>query len=151
MTIFLDIDGVLNKQSDWIKPFTINQACLNVFIQLVKELKKRYKEVDIVLTSTWRNSLAKNSNNELVSGKTNILDETFKKNGLSIYGTTPVSNKTRQEEIEYYIRRNNITHFITIDDDLSLFTNPIAVNLYLTDYTTGLTSKDIKKILKLCK
>ena len=151
MTIFLDIDGVLNTQSDWRKPFTINPNCLKAFIQLVKEIEKKHGKVEIILTSTWRNSLAKNNNNELVSGKTNILEETFKKNGLKIHGTTPVSNKTRQEEIEYYIRRNNITHFITIDDDLSLFTNPITVNLYLTDYTTGLTSKDIKKILKLCK
>lgn len=48
---------------------------------------------------------------------------------LKIYDKTSRSQKSRQEEIEYYIKRNN-------------------VNLYCPNYLTGLTKKDLKNIRK---
>ena len=61
------------------------------------------------------------------------------------------SGKSRQDEIEYYIRRNGINDYIILDDDKSLYTDISKVNIYITDYITGLTDKDTKKVLKQVK
>ena len=62
-----------------------------------------------------------------------------------------VNGKSRQDEIEYYIRRNGINDYIILDDDKSLYMDISKVNIYITDYLTGLTDKDIKKVLKQIK
>ncbi len=82
---------------------------------------------------------------------TGSLFEDFTKLGIKIEGATPVSNKIRQEEIEYYIRRNGVAEYLILDDDERLFPRPKDVHLYLTDYMTGLTAGDVKKILRMKK
>lgn len=127
--IFLDIDGVLNKESDWKKGlYYINKECLNNFLIYLNKIKN-YK---VVLISTWRNG-----------DGIKVLEKYF-----PIYDKTPNSNKDRQAEVEYYIKRNNITKYIIIDDDVSLYHTPERVNIYIPDYKTGLTINDIKKLLK---
>lgn len=55
LCIFLDIDGVLNKKSDWTNKFTFNETCLNNFVKLLTDLKEQYNcLLKIILTSTWR-------------------------------------------------------------------------------------------------
>ena len=41
--------------------------------------------------------------------------------------------------------------YIVLDDDESLFPNPERINLYLTNYKTGITEPEIKKLKKICK
>ena len=43
MFIFLDIDGVLNKESDWSKPFSLNSDCIRRFCE-------KYREARIILS-----------------------------------------------------------------------------------------------------
>lgn len=50
--------------------------------------------------------------------------ESFAEYNLIIEDLTHDSNKTRQEEIEYYIRRHSISSYIVLDDDESLFPYP---------------------------
>ena len=38
MFYFLDVDGVLNRESDWRIPFTVNEECLKNFVMLGKSL-----------------------------------------------------------------------------------------------------------------
>ena len=38
MFIFLDIDGVLNKESDWSKPFSLNSDCIRRFVKNIEKL-----------------------------------------------------------------------------------------------------------------
>ena len=77
--------------------------------------------------------------------------EVFDEMGIHIEGATPISNKSRQEEIEYYIKRNGIKEYLVLDDDESLFPRTADINLYLTDYRKGLTEHDVNKILKRMK
>lgn len=147
--IFLDIDGVLNCKADWNKPYTINNKCLDNFVKLCKDLSKKYGVVKIVLTSSWKEGFdIKGNNSPQITG---LLHK------LNIYGlvildkTMSVSGKSRQDEIEYYIRRNGINDYIILDDDKSLYTDISKVNIYITDYLTGLTDKDTKKVLKQVK
>ena len=54
LTIFLDVDGVLNKESDWINPFALNDSCIKIFNELWQELSKHYIP-QLVLINTQNN------------------------------------------------------------------------------------------------
>lgn len=129
-TLFLDIDGVLNKESDWNKGlYTLNNECIKNFIEYLGKLQN----YQIVLISTWRNG---DGINKL-------------KSYFSIYDSTPNGgNKGRQREIEYYIKRHNIKDYIIIDDDISLYYAPEKINIYIPNYKTGLQKQDVKLLLK---
>ena len=119
-----------------------------MFAQLVRRLEKR-EPVEIVLSSTWRAGLAKDSDGTLRTGTGDILVKALQDHGLKISDVTPFSDRTRQEEILYYVRRHGITEFLTLDDDDSLFQDPQAVHLHLVDYRLGLTKKDVRRILQV--
>ena len=56
MYIFLDVDGVLNTETDWArKVYSLNKSCVDAFCRLVKSIPNPR----IVLSSTWRNGLAR--------------------------------------------------------------------------------------------
>lgn len=142
MIIFLDVDGVLNKESDWRKPFALDMSCVKALSELTSRLK-----ASVVLTSTWRAGASSDGNN---SPQYDHLISTLSDNGITVSGNTPVTvNKTREEEIDYYIRRNQVTEYLVIDDDPQLFNG--GLRLYLTDYKTGLTKADIPRIIKMLK
>lgn len=147
MVVFLDVDGVLNRKADWTRPFSLNPSCVQAFAQLVRKLEK-HGTVEIVLSSTWRAGLAKGSDGSLRTGTGDILGKALQNHGLKVSDATPFSNRTRQEEILYYVRRHGITEFLTLDDDDSLFQDPQAAHLYLVDYHLGLTKKDVRRILQ---
>lgn len=142
MYYFLDVDGVLNRQSDWRKPFTVNRECVRNFRKLIDNDDNPH----IILSSTWRQGF---TNTGLTSPRADNLTEIFHDFGIEIEGVTPVSNKTRQEEIEYYIRRNGVSEYIVLDDDESLFPRPDKINLFLTDFKMGLTEADVETVLKM--
>lgn len=60
MYIFLDIDGVLNKQADWKKPYSLNPQNIKAFGDAFAEMRPI-----IILISTWKNGfiLSGNSSN----------------------------------------------------------------------------------------
>lgn len=136
MQIFFDIDGVLNKESDWKRPFTINDECVAAFSAFVKKLQDK-GQVRLITISTWRqgDAIAK-------------VNTALQQHGLSIYGETPQSDKGRQAEIEYYRRRNPDIGYIIIDDDPSLYDSIEEINLYIPDYRAGFTTKDTNKAVK---
>ncbi len=147
MTIFFDVDGVLNTKNDWQYKYVINPACIKAFAELVHTLSKTMP-VQLIICSTWRAGISKNNED---SKQMQNLQKALSEYNLKISGSTPVSNKGRQAEIEYFIRRNNIQEYIVIDDDPSLFEKPESLMLYIPDYHTGLTKADIKLIIKMLK
>lgn len=56
MYIFLDIDGVLNTTSDWKELYILNKKNIQAFATFVK----KYNNVKIILTSSWRTGWNKN-------------------------------------------------------------------------------------------
>ena len=143
MHIFLDIDGVLNSKKDWKNKYTFNSDCLHIFDLLLQKLKKKYENIYIVLSSSWRLG----ANEETLKPLLDVLD----KNNIQIVGYTPKSNKTRQEEILYYIKRNKIEKYIILDDDQELFPDKNTINIYFVNYLTGLIKNDIKEIINIIK
>lgn len=144
MYYFLDVDGVLNKESDWRRPFTVNQICVKHFKRLIRS----DRDAHIILSSTWRQGF---TGTGAESPGSDSVARVFEENGIHIEGVTPASGKSRQEEIEYYIRRHGVSDYLVLDDDESLFPRPADIHLYLTDYRTGLTNQDVNRILKRIK
>ena len=142
--IFLDVDGVLNKESDWKVKYVIDKACVQNLAQLCRALEGTYQHVYIILCSTWRAGVSRTGESIQISE----LKKVLKENGLEISGTTPVSDKGRQAEVEYFIQRNGVEDYLVIDDDESMFYNPDKINLYAPNYKTGLTKKDVDQIVK---
>ena len=149
--IFFDVDGVLNSESDWKKSkFSINKNCMENFSSFINILKKRDKTPHLVICSTWRQGM--NNFNDKAENSKSLIDEIFSRYNLKIEDATPITaNKSRQDEIEWYIKKHNITSYIVIDDDPKLYPNQRNINLYIPDYHTGLTKKDIKRIIKQLK
>lgn len=147
MTIFFDVDGVLNCEADWQRPFTINKRCVRAFAHIVEKLQKR-ELVQLVIISTWRAGIGKEDDSPQMKNLKDCLAEY----SLTIVGSTPDSaGKTREEEIKYYIRRNNVKRYLILDDDESLYDGPKKIPLYIVNYKTGLTEADVKPVLKTTK
>ena len=84
MYIFLDVDGVLNKESDWNRPFTLNSSCVNNFILLLKDIK----DAKIILSSSWRNGIARDGS---VAKHVSELMEVLKEAGITTLDKTAIS------------------------------------------------------------
>ena len=146
MYIFLDIDGVLNKEIEWKKMFSLNNECIEAFSDFVKSIKD--ENCRIILSSSWRTGYSNVGNNApyIIELQKRLSDY-----GLQISGKTPVlDNGTREDEVKQYIERYNIKEndYLIIDDDASLYTNKCK-KLYLVNSKTGFTKKDMKKIMKI--
>ena len=153
--LFLDVDGVLNKESDWKTPFSLDRSCVKALADFAAKTKW---ECRIVLISTWRAGVGRSasgyqreSTEPYPSGNSRQYDRlcrVLEEYGLSIYDTTPISDKGRQAEVEFYIRRHQVEDYIVIDDDLSMYDEPGRLVFYAPDYRTGFTREDVKKALK---
>ncbi len=142
--IFLDVDGVLNCKADWNNKFFLRESCLSAFGECVRRLERQY-DVRVVLSSTWRAGKSVTGDTDAVQYQN--LCEKLLLYGVKIHATTPVSDKGRQAEIEYYIKRNNVENYIVIDDDPELFSDLSHLNFFQPNYRTGLTEKDVKTII----
>ena len=131
--IFLDIDGVLNQ----LQPYKIDKICIAALKQLIKSLSAK-----VVLSSSWR--LGYSSIYDKCTPQIKMLLDYFPK-GTIIGVTKQLSS--RDEEIRDYIDKYNVDSYIILDDDKSEFKRPIE-GLYIVNHKTGLTDKDVRKILK---
>ena len=144
MYIFLDIDGVLNKQCDWKKPFTLNDECCYWFNALVSELH----DVKIVLSSTWRNGIARDGSR---AAHIDDLLAKLEEAGISTIDKTATSTDGfRNKEIEYYLRKHPADSYIILDDEESIFEKgKNTSNLYMTDSRMGFSELDYKRLKKI--
>jgi hypothetical protein len=137
--IFLDIDGVLNTESDWKHMYSLNQDCIKAFANAVKKCG----EVRIVLSSTWRTGFA--YNRECLPHIKN-LQQQLQKYELSIYGKTPMlPSGNREDEILEYIDMYEVKQYVIIDDDASLFSKDCKQLLQI-DARKGFTEKNGKQM-----
>ncbi len=134
MTIFLDIDGVMNVIPTFEHlPFTPES------IEVLNRMTN-YLEADIVISSSWR-----------LLRTVSELQELMKERGV----TGNVSGKTsrsqtgqRGEEILDYVVEHGIRHFIVLDDEISDMALVMA-HVHQTNYRKGLTLQEIPAILEL--
>ena len=134
LTIFLDIDGVLNTPSEYGK--RINKNNVDVLNKLITRLEEKY-DTQIVVSSSWR----------LSSGINKIIRDA----GVTarLKGVTE-NLGDRSKEINAYISKNRLEpeNCLVLDDEKDIVKNVIC-KYYITNYKTGVVEGDIKKILKL--
>ena len=134
LTIFLDIDGVLNTPSEYGK--RINKNNVDVLNKLITRLEEKY-DTQIVVSSSWR----------LSSGINKIIRDA----GVTarLKGVTE-NLGDRSKEINTYISKNRLEpeNCLVLDDEKDIVKNVIC-KYYITNYKTGVVEDDIKKILKL--
>lgn len=133
--IFLDIDGVLNTNSD--------REISNDKLKLLSELVSK-TGAEIVLSSSWRNWWNNPKTNIpgsfIINWKKQFLD-----NNLSITLTTELECP-KNLSIEKFIIRHDVKCFIVLDDE------PIDIaNLVQTNGDVGLTQSDCLKAAHLLK
>ncbi len=144
MYIFLVVDGVLNTQKDWErKIYSLNPKCVDEFCDLLKKIDNP----KIVLSSTWRNGIARDGSRAahvedlmkaLCSAGINTIDR-----------TANAPDGSRSKEIDYYLRRHERDSYIILDDDPKLFDDGTKTeNLYIINSEFGGRKGDVIKILK---
>ena len=144
--IFLDVDGVLNTEMDWKRPFTLNSKCISCFLEYMGYLNEKHKhEVGIVLTSSWKTGFNSEGNhavyikeliNAMAPEKIPILDKTEELDQLD-----------RGRSVLNYCKTHNIKDYIVLDDDKSLFKTAPELNIYYTNASRSFTKEDVKKLI----
>ena len=133
--IFLDIDNVLNTNSD--------REILNDKLKLLSELVSK-TGADVVLSSSWRYGWNKP---ELNQPGTRIyrLKQLLKDNDIVIKDTIGL-DLTKSMQIKNYLNTNMISKYVVLDDE------PIdIVNLVQINGDVGLTQFDCQKAFQLLK
>lgn len=134
--IFLDVDGVLNKNNTKEYFWMMNEKFTGLDMKLVKLLQDYLKTVDarIILSSSWRN---------FETGKM-ILQAA----GITWYKTTPHRGfKLRGQEIQAILDEGEVTKYVILDDFGHLeFLKHQRRYLIQTSPVHGLIPKNIKKI-----
>lgn len=133
--IFLDIDGVLNTNSD--------REISNDKLKLLSELVSK-TGTDVVLSSSWRNWWNNPKINIPGSFITNWKKQ-FLDNNISITLTTELECP-KNLSIEKFIIQHDVKRYVVLDDE------PIdTANLVKTNGDVGLTQSDCQKAYQLLK
>ena len=133
--IFLDIDGVLNTNSD--------REISNDKLKLLSELVSK-TGADVVLSSSWRYGWNQPEKNQPGTRIYN-LKQLLKDNDIVIKDTIGL-DLTKSIQIKNYLSTNVINNYVVLDDE------PIdSANLVQTDGDVGLTQSDCQKAAHLLK
>ena len=144
MYIFLDVDGVLNTEADWAKKvYSLNPKCITAFCGLLEILH----DPKIVLSSTWRNGIARDGTTAV---HIDDLIRALEPAGITTLDKTGVSpDGSRSKEIDHYLRRHPADSYLILDDDPDLFERKEKTpHLYLMSAKAGLTDADVKRMRK---
>ena len=160
--LFLDIDGVLNSAEELFDDRVINPKKLEILKSIIDKTNAK-----IVLTSTWR----------CFVNKLSAVIEALETVNLELYGITREGvamknfkntpwadvkrcpsyiyeddiNNDRGAEIAWWIwcRREKIDKFAIVDDEDADIRKYFPNNIVKTGFSTGLTSEDAAKIVKI--
>jgi HAD domain in Swiss Army Knife RNA repair proteins len=141
--LFLDIDGVLNREGTKERVQTIFGPFIGVDVELYNKLREwldRRPDVKVVLSSSWRAD-------ERFDG---AFTAHLRGLGLSWVGETPQTFNGRGGDIGAYIQSQpqqpDITHWAILDD---VDCTPLNQLLVRTDHNTGLKDSDLEALDKL--
>lgn len=142
--IFLDIDGVLNCTNDWSEEnFPLHLGCVKNLADTVNFFRQKY-EVHIILSSSWRTGFDLEKGHAVEVAE---LLKTLEKFGMTVEDKTPFFlEKTRADEVNFYITENHLENFrcIAIDDTRHLFGDKLLKNveLHIVNSRVGFSRKD---------
>lgn len=145
LTIFLDIDGVLNKSSELTQMYSLNDDCIKEFASFCKSVNGK-----IVLSSSWREGFI-STHNTSNTPQIKELEARLDSYGLIIADKTPkLRGRKRDDEIKRYLYFNDVKRYIIIDDDEDEYRELCDAN-YFVNSSYGFTYDDAKRIRKKWK
>lgn len=134
--VFLDIDGVLNCESDLFYGIMINKDSVGRVNLLCRNHKAK-----IVISSSWRNLYRLNDIRMML--KDHGMDNNI------IIDQTPVLNGTRGQEIEKWIdNRGDIDGYVILDDDGDFLDYQLPF-LVKTSFKLGFTEDKLEEANKV--
>lgn len=151
--IFLDIDGVLNTC------YTKEKTSTNIVFVEDRKIEILKKIIDstnakIVLSSTWRIGWRYLelglTNHDMIRDFIELRDK-LRDFGIELYSKTPITNKSRGEEIKMYLdsTKDNIDSYAIIDDIGGRRLRPVSSHLLQTSDFKGLEEKHIKIVERI--
>ena len=136
---FFNVDGLLNRTSDWKKPFTVNYGLAHFFCFFLSQ-----HNLIPVITSSWRIGFNK-AGDENNAPYIKELEAIFASYGLAIYDKTPVlKGRPREKEIERFLYFHKGRDYIVIDGDPDEYENTNE-HFCFTDPGSGFTRADAKR------
>ncbi len=140
---FFNVDGLLNKSSEWNEPFVLNRALAELFAVFLS----KYNLIPVI-TSSWRFGFER-AGSEKNAPYIKELEDIFRQYGLMIYDKTPfLRGRPRNKEIERFLYFNKANNYIVIDGDREEY-EKINDHVIFIDPKTGFTPKDAKIAGKL--
>ncbi len=139
LLIFLDLDGVLRKKDSPL--YKLDRDCLQRF----EETLRYFPEVEIVITSPWREAFSLTEIRKLFSNDI----------AQRIVGMTPVAQYLEDHhhynEVLAYLRQNNngSQEWIAIDYDPDQY--PPDCNILIIDSNLGFDSQAAQQLSNLLK
>lgn len=132
-TIFIDVDGVLNKTGQITSTDHIDYNLARIFSLIVKTTG-----ADIVVSSTWRSS-------PVMYAK---LKEVFAEHDILTNWVGEIADGNKADKIREYIYTNKITNFVIIDDCEDAVPEEMKEHLFQTTPTEGITVEIANRIIK---
>ncbi len=148
--IFLDIDGVLNKNSTSIPA---PSGCMFVEETLIRRLGRicRATGAKVVLSSTWRfgwYDIQADKSDSVNAEDYIALSSSLLALGIPIHGHTPIIyDGSRGDEIRHYLRQSRDIDSYIILDDVTVV--GFAEHQIKTSPKTGLTDADAERAIKM--
>ena len=140
---FFNVDGLLNKSSDWSKPFTINYELVDFFCRFLSQ-----NNLIPIISSSWRMGFNR-PGDETNAPYIKELEEIFAGYGLKIYAKTPfLKGRPRDKEIERFLYFHKPLNYIVIDGNPDEYVKT-GEHVYFIDPELGFTPTDAKKATKL--
>ena len=126
--LFLDIDGVLNKASDYEVIVGGNYSLLRVNQCLTERLKKVLNNTGakVVLSSSWR----------LLKGGREFVEEC----GIPVMDVTDNGPGKRGDMIKRWLDSHDVVTYAIVDDDSDMLVEQLP-HFVLTEFVTGLTEQ----------
>jgi hypothetical protein len=143
--IFLDIDGVLNKNGHAASTPELNSKFVSILSKFVNK-----HDIKIVLSSSWR--IAKNRVfliGKVTENPYEIIENKFSEYGMKIFDVTPIG-KTRGKEIETWLLTTDLENVeYAILDDYDDFLQYQKSYWVKVNSNVGLSENDISKLARI--
>jgi hypothetical protein len=143
MILALDIDGVLHPAVNY------DAALMLCNLPLLEDVLRRCPHVDVVISSTWRETRTLPDLQALFSPDISHRVVGVTPQWREFQDEASFGTYVRQAEIEAWLKSTGRVweQWLAVDDQKHLF-KPFCQNLFVTNGTTGLTAADCELLSK---
>jgi hypothetical protein len=143
MILFLDVDGVLHSAVNY------DSDRLLCKLSLLEDVLRSRRQVDVVISSTWRETRTLSELQALFSPDISHRVVGVTPQWRDVQDAATFGTYVRQAEIEAWLRTHNRAweRWLAVDDQKHLF-KPFCQNLFVTNGTTGLTEFDCEALVQ---